>query len=1728
MGRRTTCNGRRVIGWAWILTILLPLGLNADDVRVAPAAVSAAGRRTAVVTVPRFGRYSLAVASKSGVALTVVDRMSGPGRRMGTPGETDGRADLFLDRGEVRLVLNGDPKSKGRATLSARPFVERNGAAPPRLLELKTVETTLSDYEQRSWWISIESRRRVAFEAAGRRLTDLRLWRDGSWLDAAEPESEVTMPQPGRPMRVMRLAADLAPGLYLLSAYGGPGEPWAEESDASPLHLRWGIPRFGVAGRARHLIGASGIDRYLVAGPATFFNLEVPEARAISFTANPWAEESPFVEGEERGAIDKKTNPPEAALRVEARTEGLTLVTVRGEAGQPYVLTHFELLDRYPIRGTGDYWIATIPSADVRDAIDQTGLLLDDVSRSPLRKAAVEIDRGKPWAGRGNLDGELSLFFQVGSAGKYVIDAAGVDAKIRVLPALGSWTPQLKPLELRGRGTVDLDPGYWQLTAQPVKKGIVTLALHAEGEKAPAPSTPRGGILFPSVPLSDRHGYDLVVGVRPRVVSGLVLRSLPMDLTDPLPVAARPGQTVSVPFEAAEEVTLAAETEDGAELAISVDGAPATPRARVAKGRHEAKVTLAGDVPRVFSIAARPLSLEKDVPLPPLPDGALAALPKFPALLEGTALGLDLAQEEAATYGLTVRDPGLYRIETTGLLATNALLRTRTVTSFRSEGENGVGRNALVADFLREGDYQVTVQPRGRSAGHLGVVLSKTTVVDGGAVTDGVPARLSLDAGEAAALKLVVARAGTYRIRALGLKRKFAVRLEDSEGWPFVKPGIDGDLRRTFAKGTYRLVVLPTAVPARVVVTLDRLPRPLVFRGHGPHALPLGKKAVARWMESADGAERIPDRFHFTLPARAAVKVVLTAGMEGKLIASEATPLPVPAGREFQETLDAGSWTLEAVSARRDNRVEYEVAVEPGPLVAGLDRDVTAPAEVSVAIGEAGLYKFTSSGDDDVRARLLDAGGSLVAENDDRSDDWNFAITRPLAPGTYTLRVDPAGTPNASCTVALRRLEKTVAAAEPLPIARELSPGRGVVEIPVNVPAGTLLEIAAEAAESVGIGIAGEDGTLLGQATGRAPRVAVPAFKAGLARLSLFSDDGRGGEVRFSAKALPMAEWKERQLAKGGTPPGGAVVVVLDHPGVLRFDSPVRVSAAAAAPALPAEGLVAANGESLVVATEGAVRATRVRLDEQEITLDAREARIDLAPAKAKGPVLVRARAALGQPGLALPRGAATAGERSGLAAALDAPKSVALAGDESLSDVVLSRVAFVSPKTEPLEKLSVEGAVAARGARAFSLPTGAKRMRVALGAGLVALVTRSGEGLALLGAMDTPSDETLDTNGDRITFLEGAGAEARFALDVFEKGEAPAALAPGAPLDVSFPDAGTLRVPVAAPAAGETRKVRVRGASGPATLLSSDGRSARGTDLEVPAAGGTLLVPHAPGLVLAWVDRAGREAEDLFGSASDVRTLGVRPPAAPALSGLVTAFDVDAEGPALVSLRAPGPALTLVASEGATPEVAIHEAGVSLDAYVPSGKTRVLVRALGGGTLGGLATFTATPVTKIGEGLGPEALLGAGQVRLYGFHVARWGTVGLGVRADSDIVSATLLSPTGARLGDGLVQMPELAAGDYLLSVRAPSDSAPIRIRPAVAGIEPPGGGPPPDVIRTYVLPEGEVQGMSATRLEEGESEGETEEEAESDVESEEEDAESEDGAEEPADDASDEGEPQ
>ncbi|MEO7974660.1 MAG: hypothetical protein ABIU84_13840, partial [Thermoanaerobaculia bacterium] len=177
------------------------VALSVPDVRLHPAVVPAAGRHVAELEVSGFGRYSISVASARGTALQVVDRMSGAGEVFGEAGKQDGRIDLFLDRGTVRIVTWGSKLATGEATLAVVPFRERvaetgaavaaAGSAGVQLVEGKAIDGELADLEQLSWWIDIPKRRRVVFEAAGRNLADLRLWQSGSWLVDAAPVTSV-------------------------------------------------------------------------------------------------------------------------------------------------------------------------------------------------------------------------------------------------------------------------------------------------------------------------------------------------------------------------------------------------------------------------------------------------------------------------------------------------------------------------------------------------------------------------------------------------------------------------------------------------------------------------------------------------------------------------------------------------------------------------------------------------------------------------------------------------------------------------------------------------------------------------------------------------------------------------------------------------------------------------------------------------------------------------------------------------------------------------------------------------------------------------------------------------------------------------------------------------------------------------------------------------------------------------------------------------------------------------------------------------------------------------------------------------------------------------------------------------------------------------------------------------------------------------------------------------
>lgn len=1699
--------------------------------------VPGAGRQEAIVNVATFGYYALTVTSSQGTALLFVDRMAGPGPQAGTTGTEDGRLDLFLDRGEYKIVALGHEKASGSAKLEVHPFAELHAPQPPLLVELKPVAETLRDFQQASYWLQVDEARVVAIEAAGRNLADLRLWRDGAWLHEALPEHERIEPKKGHPMQACRLSTRLEAGLYLVTAYGGPGQPWSEDASEHPLYVRYGIPRLPQAGRQRLTVGPLGYDRFLAPADTTYFRIELPEARPAQLQVGQADPERPFYNAGFQSGITKKSIPPAAEVQLGKTPGHDRIVTVSAEAGQPYILQQFEDSRWYRFERSGDYWISTVHSGHAADSVDAT-VIVARTTRSGTDRAAfldqtVEIDSTHGWVRRCNLLDTLNVFLKVGATGSYEVLARGAEATFRIEPFFitrpASYkTPRAKP----SGSTWDLDAGFYTLTVEPEIKGILDIVVRPRGVlafaldligKGPAaePTPLRAAALFPRVALDRDSWYELSINEQPGVRSGVVLRPLPLDLTEPLPVAQRPGDEVKAPFKAAERGTLRARDEGGNLIGISVDGAAPVREATVEPGDHTVSVANAGKETILYSLALEPIRLQASAPLPPIPPAALEALPKFPTLTAAAPIFLDMENSESATFLVRADTPALYRLESTGLLATGGNVRTRTVLSLDRESGNGVGRNFLIQQYLREGDYQLTLTPQGASAGHLGVRLEKAPVADGGLLGTSVPARISLPAGHGVAYRFTIPSRGDYRLRTLGLGHSFRCRLEDADGWPIEPPNIRADITRTFEPGDYRLVLLPEDVMTRRVTVLEKVPEPLHFAGHGPHPLPLDRQVEHVWERTSEGKEQAADVWEFSLPATARAQIDLSGEMNGRLelvAGGRASAVAdLTQGKGWSGELKAGSYQLSVVCARNDNQVGYRLAVRPGPLVAGLTRAVSAPDSMPLAVGRAGLVELSSFGSDDVRAVLLGPKGQTLAANDDRPDDWNFHIATHLDAGNYTLRVIPVGTAQATCAVSMRTPGEAEEPPLILPGRRDIETGQAAHVVPLQLPArAEFLVASVRSAESVGCVLetrSGDGWRPLATRVGRDLRLEVPLGGPDLAggpaalRLRIWSVDQRGLPAHLVATAIATPVFSEAGLRSGidlvpvaaSDPPVGAARVRLERPGMFTLSVPeVRAAAQPAiAAALSAGEPVAAPGSwlwlvgDLVPGSRTTVRGSRM------IAETAGSVALRVPPGEpvvcdlggdGSRTVLALVSSMSGQPGAQIvdrtqpggstPRPVTMAVGRHGAVAVAVGIRQAAAAiwqAEPSVEplEVRLQQFSYRGRQPEPAPFGTLSGSVAGPDSLVYQLPPGTKRLQLALGEGVVAVLWNEAGVESVHWAGGPAFAETLDTTAARIILLR-AGVEAgSFSVNVLpsSEGEPTLALGTDRPFESVEATAGILRltVPRLDAPAGNAYTVHIRGAS-EAVLLGADGRVRHGREITAGSSGGSLLLWHGPGRLLCWLDSGGGLAEALWGLVGNLTATTVDPPVVLSLHGKAMLVRVELGHPALLHLRTVTPVATRLVRPEGEPEIELHPNGCMLDAYLPSGSAELGLRAVSGLELAGSAELTASEITAIDEGLGPESLLPPGETRGFSFTVAREGPVGVGVRADSDAVTCKLLDRVGRPLGSGVVLMTKLTPGQYVLTLHAPARSMPAKVRPAVVGIRPPDTGPPAEVVRKYL----------------------------------------------------------
>ncbi len=1676
---------------------LLSSGVSVSAEEAAPLMVasepvqhflSPSDRHSREILLSEPGRHAFIAESDMPVGVQLVDRMAGPLeiRRH--------RHDRILGAGPVKAVLHADADDGGEIAFRVHPYRELHQAPFPRLTETRLLETTLEDFQQRSYWIVVDEDRWMTLELAGRHLDDVRLWRDGEWLTGVVPERRRIEPESGRPLQARSIHARLQPGLYRLTVYGGPGERWAEEADSAPLYLRKGIPELPAYGWWEHRTSPFGVDRWRVSTTANVYQLKLDEARPARLSVGEYAEGGdPFsVRQHSSAGLDRDSRLPEVTVR-DGDGQRTRLITVEHAPGQPYRLAYLHHGTRYSLHRprTEAQWIGIAGLGDPRDSVQATVAVVD---HELLRRGANGLLTGqlpvvserRAWRARFNLLQPVDLLLQVEHGGTYragLTEQSEAIADFRIQPLYQS-APRTAGTDWQaGSDHIwDLNPGLYRLSLRPAAghPGIAELRIGPEGGDASVEETA-------AIAVRDAGALRLVDSGRSRIAEvndfdhgggGLVIRPAPLRLDQVLPVTLAASGVRDFPVQGVRGRTLIAEAPDGSLLPVAMRR----------QGPWESAIPVSRDgafTAYVRNDADRPVNVhlrwQQDPPavaghadLKALPPQVLASrIQPLTELSEGAEQRLTLPRQGRQSLLLRVAEPALYRMESTGLLDTRGELRDRTTLDLASAAEGGSGRNFLIQRYLRDGEYRLVTGVQGRSAGPLALRLARTAINDGGLLPPDTPGRATLGPEAAIRYTVPVSRPGPHRIHVRGLEQDFAIHLEGPDGWPVIVPGSRTPLTVQLEPGEHTLTVIPQSVTARAVTLISAPAEPVAgTAGHGPHLLPLNARRNHLWREPGDGQnEREPDRWEFTLDAPMDVRVGLHQAMEAELQrrdAGEWRSLGRMRGSEEQgwHAMEAGDYRLLVRAARRDDRRGYHLAVNTRELPAGQSRRVAVPGSVPLSLAEDGMVQLWSLSGLDVEATLRDADGRRVAFSDARPDDWNFLISRHLPAGRYRLELGTADGSEGEAEVALTRLEREEQPA--LTAGDDAEQRERQVHVyPLTLPdtmpeRGYPLLVETRSTGTHGLSLErleGERWQVLHTVTGRTNRAGLVLADSDSAphRLQVWPLDDGPAPVRIAVGTAP----KNLQV-------GGETLTPLEVPGTGMTLALARLPAATLHRAQGAgEVRWAHPGDAFRPTAQGWIPATDSVLwllggpDTEPVTLAAPRLlpgqRLEVPVASA-----VRLPAGNGRDmgttvrlwlaESAGPVPAIRAADRDHGLWTVSGRSAVAVALPGQAPDTLEVRRADGEdrPATLRLEQraLTVEdhGALSADAGRQIQLAPGtaarlalpegaAQELRLAGPARIAAVSGKGDEGQVYWTGL---SAGTLHgpVAGDVLWLANAGESSADISLSLRPADDDRRA-GPGGVLHLADGYRGERLVPLNRLAPGA--RIRLGGDLDDAYLLTGDGRvlpSENGVIAAGDASRGTLHLIHGTGAYGAWLD-AGQAVHWVDGAT------------------------VSADAPSLLSLRSPVPA---VARLGESDDYWLDVAHPA-DLLVPAGDHRLRFAPVREGSAPG---FRLSAVEPMPEGLGAPLRLAPGESRAFGFRLEEERTVGVGLRAEREVVQGRLVNAHGETLGEGVVQLHQaLPTGRYYLIAHLPPGETPVLVRPALVGSEAPDDLIPDDVRR-------------------------------------------------------------
>lgn len=1746
-------------------TALFSLTLFAvHAVSLSPQTVPANGLQEVLMTLDAPAAVHVSARSGSGTACEVVDRVRGPFAHAGTAGSTNCELDLLLDAGQYKLRLDSANRGKGQVTVSATPYSEIN-ATPVRLIPQSGVVTTLKPQQQASFWLTLENRAVPFIRISGRHAGDVRLWRNGQWLEPMTLQHTQFAAAPGRMQHEWWVDSTLEAGDYQLVVYGRDSATVTGSSVDDSLTIEYGFREAPAEASVPFTLGPSGV-----------LAIELPRAdyaAIVSLAASP---KSPVnLQSYTRGMrsaqsecrIEKDALVPECSTWVSAprsNTEWPSVLLLRGPPGTRGFLEWAPWSDggqryggyygpstsslQFGVRQAGKYLVAVNDFPNDTDG-PPLGCQLEELKDTGdvaqvVARAAIRVNAGERFERAFNFPDEGTvIWFEIGSGGS-LLQRTGLSSrrfKIAVtgkgtcevyrMGAVGS-TGELKRLtQSKPEGTecsevLALDPGMYQLQLPSALSGIRTLTIQEEGStNAPLVSTSGACNLGSQTLNASRYRVVLsrtgAVRVRGLTVEALPIAStihLPFDAKQKLSFPVSPSTPISIrasalaPFTCSSESGKAVSSANGCELPAGAD-------------------TVTIENPGTAPIAITVVKAGSTKPLL-TPQAYSPTIKPLPRITPDTPTFFDFEHEQSQSVTFDVEAAGLYNVTTQGLLATRCVLRTPAIERVAENVGAGRGRNCLIQTWLQKGRYLMTASTVGQSQGRGALFLSRRNAKEFASINGEGDQFFRVDANDLVQQKLTVRTQAAYQVgtTAQGVTG-LQCRLDDPDGWPLetVPTACTGE--RTMRAGTWLWTQLPLTVESMRHSQLTRVREPVVLKGNKAHPIDF-----FTWYSAELGTDG-KDEFLFTLEGETQLDVVLTAGMQGRVyllekdkapkavevvppqaletgeqapepeqeqpsesgdgerepmreeegnpnygnnegdegnepaptsqgvptVQAHAAP-PPPAGVKL--TLPSGQYKLVTEHSRGDVGVTYRLHFGSATLQPGMTRTLPTPSLLPISIPRDGTLRLRTSGDADVRCRVLDASGKLVFEGSDNGADWNCAIAEPITKGRYTLVLESETQQRGETKLTL-----TLPTVDDLGLITDgakATLGNSVVAWRVPVAEkDAVQEITLKALGKTPISCALEDSR--GVVALRRSRVAECSL---LVRPKL--ENWRVRAWTTDGTAQIQAAFRSRTIVEGSVgeaPADKAISLNVSHAGRYRTGSPIFCIAGKDVGVLRPCGPEVSLEKGSVVFTTTGTKAQSLALDEQLATPSEAAVMVNLN----RLPYLQNISAA--KPALFLLEARVQHGERAAPSCAFDGSGTVRERRDNACFAVsavgTSATMRLWAPSESDLETGTIRSS-AVLPEKFDPLTPGHKQVTFTGGVGRFALppnvrsrvelVIPKRAWAVLLDDRGASVDVCAPTTELRRCLLTGQGGSVAI-ISKDGLADISTTLLEGLPAAVAFTglyeesarQPGSLRLNVEA--ADIERMATIEGALH-CTVALADGTRLASCRAKVPAkTQAELLIEYGVGPVRAMVHPVGREKWARLGLELPVLPGGSLPPSVGVpVTGQSGRLDrtLVVEHEAVVRVSSESGVCGLFKGNDLL-SVDGLDTGCELVRVLAPGTYRLLVRPFAARVIPGMLKWTAESVSQLSEGIGAETWLAPGDVRLFRFDTANPGKLGLGIQASSELLDCAVYNDGYQLVGEGCHQYLSLDKGRYLLTVKNPAaaGAVPRSFKPVLLGLK-------------------------------------------------------------------------